>query len=102
MSVPTNPGWEGLGFVMESQGSEIAPGRIAAEEFDATGLEHEAEEQPAQEPKDGARCYPHGARASPKPAREQSERSEEYCQKSGFQEQDVPLDSQELAADSGK
>ena len=97
MRVPADPRRERLGFVVESERGEIVPRWIAAKEFHATRLEHQAEQEPPKKPKGGS-----GKNTRAVNARTQGEWRKEYCQKPRFQQENVPLETKELAANCAK
>src|SRR5437868_3823158 len=97
MGVPPNPGREWLSFVMERQGSEVAPRRIMTEQFDAAGLEHQLEQQQSKEKQHNAR----GRSSAPEP-RKDLDRREEDREKTSFQKENVPLEAEKLTANRGQ
>src|ERR1700686_835794 len=94
---PANPGWQRLVFKMKRERGEIPPGWVAAEQFNGAGLEHEPEQKQPQQPENDARGL-----NCPRPPRKQLQGGEEDCQETGFQQQDVPLKTEELAAYGGE
>jgi len=96
MRVPTNPRRQRLCFVMELQGGQAAPGWIATEQLHAPGLKHQLEQQPAQQPQHQTR----GRRGVKGPG-PQLQGCQKDRQEAGFQQQDIPLESEKLPADRG-
>src|SRR5438874_1525188 len=47
--IPRQPGRQWLCFVVKLEGAQVAPGWVAAQQFDAARFEHEPKEQPAKE-----------------------------------------------------
>src|SRR3954468_3074046 len=94
MRVPAYPGRKRLCFVMELQGSELSPERIGAEKLYTAWLEHQAEQEPAQQPEDERRR----GFLFPGPGDEICRR-EDDCQQAGFEKQVVPLELKEDATD---
>ncbi len=86
MRKPGRPGWEGLSLVVESQGREAAPGRVAARELDVAGREGEAKEKPQDEQAHHRRRPGLRARQAP------IGRREEDREQSRLEKQRVPLE----------
>ena len=79
---------------MEGQRRQVTPGRVTAEQFDAAGLEHQFEQQPPQQPEHQPRGRRGAGWSGP-----QLQRGQEDRQEAGFQQQDVPLETEKLVTD---
>ncbi len=97
MGIPGDPGRQRLGLVVVTEGGQIAPREVAAEQFDTARSEHQPKQEPAQQPQTGLR----NGRAK-FAGRPQSGWREENCQQAGLQKQDVPLIAEEDPADGAQ
>src|SRR5260370_29103706 len=95
MGIPGDPCWQWLSFIMNIQSSQVAPRWITAQQFDATGFEHQPEQQPPKQPKDPGRW---GRRTEETWQKLQGRKK--YRQKTGFQKKRIPLEPQKLAANN--
>src|SRR3974390_2893990 len=94
MGVPANPGWQRLSFVVEIERGQVVPGLVAADEFDGTGFEHKLKQEPAQQPEHQAR-----RRRFTRQSRTHLERRKKDRKKADLQQENVPLEAQELTTD---
>src|SRR5262245_34202957 len=97
MGVPGCPGREWLGFVVVTERGQMVPGWIMTGDLDQSRCDHETEEQPAQKPKPNWRRSRIAGEARPYPPG-----SNEQSQKSGLEQQSVPLEPQEVPAHRGQ
>ncbi len=72
-----------LGLVVVDETREVAPARVAAQ-LDESGAEHDAKDQPAEQPDHGERRWP------PREGTSVDERAEEDREKAGLDELDLP------------
>ena len=109
VGIPANPRRQRLGLVMKSERGKIAPVRVTAEQLHAAGRKHELEQQQPQQPERNPRwrCLTRSAGILParsramlpcKP-RQPLPGREENGEKSGFEQQVVPLKTQKVAPD---
>ena len=95
--IPANPRRQRLGLVMKRERGEIAPVRIAAQQFHAAGRKHELEQQQPQQPENDSRRR-RFARRFWQPLQRRKKNGE----KAGFEQQVVPLKTKKIAANRGQ
>ena len=94
MGEPREGVGDGLGEKVIGHGGQVGPGGVAAEKFDEAGTEHEPEEEePGGETEQGGRNIASGSGGK------QARFFEKDDEETGFEEESVPLEGEEVLAD---
>src|SRR5262249_33933447 len=92
--IPGQRRWQRLGFVMEREGNQVVPTGIATQQLHGARGEHQPEQQPTQQPENNSRRGRFAREVWP-----QSQWREKDGQEACFEQQVVPLVTEEDCAD---